>query len=106
MSITLEIVLTCVSIYNVNVYEMLSDSHKYFTFGNHIYTNLELWWVCQIKGKIQEFGVSRSEWPNFYICDNNGTRLLPRQLKHMKYRLNVSKVGKDDLICVLEAMDV
>ena len=38
MSITFEIVYTCVSIQNTKAYayETLSDIHKYFIFGNHI----------------------------------------------------------------------
>ena len=41
MPTTFEIVLTCVSIHNANVYEVFSDSHNDFTFGNHIWLNLE-----------------------------------------------------------------
>ena len=36
MAITFEIVHTCVSVQNTNGYEVLSDSHKYFTFVSHI----------------------------------------------------------------------
>ena len=32
---TVEIVQTCVSINNTNAYDVLSDSHKYFTYDNH-----------------------------------------------------------------------
>ena len=36
MPITFEIIHTCVSIQNNIAYEVLSDSHKYFTFVSHI----------------------------------------------------------------------
>ena len=36
MPITFEIVHTCVSIQSTNAHEVLSDSHKYFTFVSHI----------------------------------------------------------------------
>ena len=38
MSVTFEIVQTCISIQNTNAHEMLGDSHKYFTFVSHAFS--------------------------------------------------------------------
>ena len=62
-----------------------------FVLPYHFAFVIEMYQRCSIQGKIQDFGVSRSEYATSYIFEISRTRATPRQFSNIKYSLTMSK---------------